>query len=86
MMEKARTNSKKAFRLVTEVIGKRSTRTDVINDTEGGALPDSVDILKRWKGYCGKLYKNQDGDTDNNRLDERCDYEREPPPLRSEVE
>ena len=28
----------------------------------------------------------QDGDTDNNRLDQRSDYEREPPPLRSEVE
>ena len=36
--------------------------------------------------YCGKLYKNQDGDNDNNRLDQRCDYDGEPLPLRSEVE
>ena len=28
----------------------------------------------------------QDGDNDNNRLDQICDYDREPPPLRSEVE
>ena len=45
-----------------------------------------MDILKRWEEYCGKLYKNQDGDNDNNRLDQRCDNDREPPPLRSEVE
>ena len=65
--------------------GKRSVRTDVINDTEGRALTESVDIMKRWEEYCGKLYKNQDGDNDNNRLDQRCDYDREPPPLRSEA-
>ena len=65
---------------------KRSVRTDVINDTEGRALTESVDILKRWEEYCGKLYKNEDGDNDNNRLDQRCDYDREPLPLRSEVE
>ena len=84
-MEKDKTNSKKAFRIAKEVTGKRSVRTDVINDTEGKALTESMDILKRWE-YCGKLYKNQDGDNDNNRLDQRCDYDREPPPLRSEVE
>ena len=79
-MEKDKTNSKKAFRILKEVTGKRSVRTDVINDTEGRALTEiSVDILKRWEEYCGKLYKNQDGD-------QRCDYDREPPPLRSEVE
>ena len=85
-MEKDKTNSKKAFRILKEVTGKRSVRTDVTNDTEGRALTESVDILKRWEAYCGKLYKNQDGDNDNNRLDRRCDYDREPPPLRSEVE
>ena len=85
-MEKDKTNSKKAFRILKEVTGKRPVRTDVINDTEGRALTDSVDILKRWEEYCGKLYKNQDGDNDNNRLDQICDYDREPPPLRSEVE
>ena len=85
-MEKDKTNSKKAFMILKEVTGKRSTRTDVINDTEGKALTESVDILKRWEDYCGKLYKNQDPDTDNNRLDQRSDYEREPPPLPSEVE
>ena len=46
-MEKDKTNSKKAFRIVKEVTGKRSVRTDVINDTEGKALTESVDILKR---------------------------------------
>ena len=67
--------------------GKRSERTDVINYTEGRALTESVDILRRWEGYnCGKLYTNQDGGTDNNYLGQRCDYEREPQPLRSEVE
>ena len=66
--------------------GKRSARTYVINDTEGMALTESVDMLKIWEGYCGKRYKNQDGDNDNNRLDQRCYYHREPPPLRSEVE
>ena len=66
--------------------GKRSARTGVINDTVGRALTESVDILKRWEGYCGKQYKNQDGDNDNNRLDQICDHDREPPPLRSEVE
>ena len=83
-MEKDKTNSKKAFRILKEVTGQRSVRTDVINDTDGMALTESVDILKRWEGYFGKLYKNQDGDTDNNCLDRRCDYEREHPPLRSE--
>ena len=85
-MEKDKTNSKKVFRILKEVTGKRSARTDVINDTEGRALAESVDILKRWEAYCGKLYKNQDGDTDNNCIDQRCDYEREPSPLLSEVE
>ena len=85
-MEKDKTNSKKAFRILKEVTGKRSVRTDVINDTEGRALTDSVDILKRWEEYCGKPYKNQDGDNDNTRLDQTCEYDREPPPLRSEVE
>ena len=37
-------------------------------------------------GYCGNLYQNQDGDTDNIRPDQRCDYKREHPPLRSDVE
>ena len=68
-MEKDKNNSKKAFRILKEVTGKRSVRTDVINDMEGRALTESVDILKRWEGYCGKLYKNQDGDTDNNCLE-----------------
>ena len=72
--------------ILKEVTGKRSVRTDVINDTDGRALTESADILKIWEEYCGKLYKNQDGDNDNNRLDQRCDYDREPPPLRSEVE
>ena len=72
--------------MLKEVTGKRSVRTDVINDTDGMALTESVDILKRWAEYCGKLYKNQDGDNDNTRLDQRCDYVREHPPLRSEVE
>ena len=39
-MEKDKTNSKKAFRILKEVTGKRSTRTDVINDTEGRALTE----------------------------------------------
>ena len=85
-MDKDQTNSKKAFRILKDVTGKIWVRTDVINDTEGRALTESVDILKRWEEYCGKLYKNQDGDNDNNRLDQRCDYDREHPPLRSEVE
>ena len=83
-MEKDKTTciSKKAFRILKEVTGKISViRIDVINDTEGRALTESVDILKRWEEYCGNLYKNQDGDNDNNRLDQRCDYDREPPPL-----
>ena len=79
-MEKDKTNSKKAFRILKELTGTRSKRTDVTNDTEGRALTESVDILKK---YCGKLYKSQDGDTENNRLDQRSDYVREPPPLRS---
>ena len=37
-------------------------------------------------GDCGRLYKKQDGDIDNNRLSQSSDYEREPPPPRSEVE
>ena len=77
-MEKDKTNSKEAFRILKEVTGNRSVKTDVINDTEGRAL---TDILKIWEEYCGKLYKNQDGDNDNNRLDQRCDYDREPPPF-----
>ena len=86
-MEKDKTNSKKAFSILKELMGKRSTRTDATNDTEGRYLTEGVDILKRWAGYCGKLYKNHDGDTDNNRLDQqRSDYERELPPLRSEVD
>ena len=84
-MEKDKINSKKAFRIMKEMTEKRSVRTDVINDTEGRALTESGDILKIWEEYCGKLYNNQAGDNDNNRLDQRCDYDREPPPLRSEV-
>ena len=54
-MEKDKSNSKKAFRILKEVTGKRSVRTDVINDTEARALTESVDILKRWEEYYGKL-------------------------------
>ena len=85
-MRKDKTNSKKAYGILKEVTGKRSAWTDVINDTEVRALTERVCILQRLEGYCGKLYKNQDGDTDNNRLDQICDYERAPPALRSEVE
>ena len=48
--------------------------------TRKEGFSESVGILKRWEGYFGALYKNQDGDADNNRLDQRSDYEREPPP------
>ena len=82
-MGKDKTNSKKAYGILKEVTGKRSAWTDVINDTEVRALTERVCILQRLEGYCGKLYKNQDGDTANNRLDQICDYERA---LRSEVE
>ena len=58
-MEKDKTNSKKAFQILKEVTGKRSARTGVINDMEGRALTESVDILKRWEGYCEKLYKTR---------------------------
>ena len=47
-MEKDTIKSKKAFKILKEMTGKRSVRTDVINDTEGRALTESVDILKRW--------------------------------------
>ena len=56
-MEKDKANPKKAFRILKEVTGKRSARTDVINDTEGMALTESVDILKRWEGIVKSCIK-----------------------------
>ena len=38
--------------------GKRSVGpTDVINDTEGRALTESVDIMKRWEEYVESCIK-----------------------------
>ena len=56
-MEKDKTNSKKAFRILKEVTGKRSARNDVINDTEGRVLTESVDILKRREGIVESCIK-----------------------------
>ena len=56
-IEKDKTNSKKAFRTLKEVTGKRSARNDVINDTEGRVLIESVDILKRWEGIVESCIK-----------------------------
>ena len=39
--------------------GKRSARTDVINDTDGMALTESVYILKRWAGIVEGYIKSR---------------------------
>jgi hypothetical protein len=82
-MEKEK-DIRKAFRILKEVTGKWTPRSNVINDENGNALTESEDIKKRWVEYCTNLYScDQPHQTPNPRYNE---VEKEPPPLKSEIE
>ena len=58
-------------------------KTDVVNDKNGKTLTEEMDIKQRWAEYCRDLYSSREpGQRDNRQVEE----DREPPPLRSEVE
>ena len=49
-------NSKKAYKLVQDLIGTKQERTTTIQDNGGTCLTENEDILKRWTEYCSELY------------------------------
>ena len=48
-------NSKKAYKLVQDLIGTKQERTTTIQDKGGTCLTENEDILKRWTEYCSEL-------------------------------
>ena len=51
-----KSNSKKAYQLVTELTSSKQGRTTTIHDKAGKCLTEEQDILKRWTEYCSELY------------------------------
>ena len=49
-------NSKKAYKLVQDLMGTKQERTTTIQDKGGTCLTENEDILKRWTEYCSELY------------------------------
>ena len=83
-MEREKSNSKKAFKILRELTGKRTMTAGVINDVDGNTLMEAEDIKRRWAEYCENLYKCQQPEDEGRHLSGGNVVE-EPPPLRSEV-
>ena len=81
-IEKCKGDSKKVFQVLKEVINKKTSKNDAINDKNGVTLTDNEEIKARWAEHTSKLFEAQDHQQTYN----RGRNEAEPPPLRSEVE
>ena len=67
---------------IRELSGKKGiVRSTVIKDRNGDILTDREQVLERWRGYVGELYRDQRGN-----IPDLGDIEPGPPILRGEVE
>jgi len=73
-------NSRQVFQIVKSMTRKFQPRPQCIQSATGENLTEAAQIVDRWKGYCEELYQDKEG----NRTEQKF-WEKEPPPLRSEV-
>jgi len=59
---------------------KLQPRLQCIQSAAGENLTEAAQIADRWKGYCEDLYHDEEGNGTEQEY-----WEKEPPPLRSEV-
>ncbi|MEW8546448.1 MAG: hypothetical protein AB2693_23265, partial [Candidatus Thiodiazotropha sp.] len=81
-----KSNSKRAYQLVKDLISEKQGRSTTIQDRSGKCLSEEQNILSRWTEYCSELY-NQESDGDTAVLD--CNQppeEDQQPILREEVQ
>jgi len=76
----AKRNSRQLFQIVKSMTQKFQPRLQCIQSATGEDLTDAAQIADRWKGYCEDLYRDEEG-----KGIEQEYWEKEPPPLRSEV-
>ena len=74
-------NSRRLFQATKELTRKFQPRLHCIQSLSGKNITEPDKIAERWKEYCEDLYSDSEG-TDSQQADS---YEREPPPLRTEV-
>ena len=80
--EARRGNSRSMFKHMQMLTSERRIKLNGIQSSEGINITDPKAIARRWKEYTEELYK--DGNSSHSERLTQC--EREPPPLRSEVQ
>ena len=73
-------NSRQVFQIVKSMTRKFQPRLQCIQSATGENLNEAAQIADRWKGYCEDLYHDEEGNGTEQEY-----WEKEPPPLRSEV-
>jgi len=73
-------NSRQVFQIVKSMTRKFQPRLQCIQSTTDENLTEAAQIADRWKGYCEGLYHDEEGNATEQEY-----WEKEPPPLRSEV-
>ena len=73
-------NSRQVFQIVKSMTRKFQPRLQCIQSATGENLTEAAQIADRWKGYCEDLYHDEEGNDTEQEY-----WEKEPPPLRSEV-
>ena len=58
-------NSKKVYKLIKKLTGKRSPPSLGIKDAQGELLLDKADILSRWHQYASELFQSPDQQTNS---------------------
>jgi len=76
----AKRNSRQLFQIVKSMTQKFQPRLQCIQSATGEDLTEAAQIADRWKGYCEDLYLDEEG-----KGIEQEYWEKEPPPLHSEV-
>ena len=51
-----KSNSKKAYQLVTDLTSEKQGRSSTMQDKSGECLTEEQEILSRWTEYCSELY------------------------------
>jgi len=73
-------NSRQVFQIVKSMTRKFQPRLQCIQSATGEKLTQTAQLADRWKRYCGDLYYDEEGNGTEQEY-----WEKEPPPLRSEV-
>ena len=72
------------FHIVRKLTGRFHPRINNIKDKNGELLIDQDMVVDRWREYCQQLYSEPQLQSQQNKLETKV-YEREPPPLKSEI-